>query len=68
MSTSKVISVGGFQDVEVRDLTSGRWSKFFEAIPADSPLVESLKPIKYRIRNFRGENVKASNKLRYTQR
>lgn len=64
-SSTKVFSVGPFDSVETNDLKSGSWTRFFEPIPANSPKMDALKPIGFRVQDFRGRNVKVSNRLQY---
>lgn len=46
-------------------MKSGEWTNFFTAIPANSSLIQSVKPIGFRVQDFKGQNVKVSNRLQY---
>lgn len=62
-----MFSVGPFNSIELNDLKSGNWTNFFEAIPANSSLIQSIKPIGFRVQDFKGQNVKVTNRLQYEQ-
>lgn len=66
-SSVKVFSVGPFSQVAVADLKAGNWTGFFTEIPSDSSLIQALKPIAFRLQDFRGQLVKVSNRLQYEQ-
>lgn len=66
-SSVKVFSVGPFNSVEISDLKSGNWTSFFSAIPANSSLIQSIKPVGFRVQDFKGQNVKVTNRLQYEQ-
>lgn len=66
-SSIKVFSVGPFSSVEVNDLRTGVWQNFFVAIPSNASSIQALKPIGFRVQDFRGQNVKVSNRLQYEQ-
>lgn len=36
-------------------------------MPANAPKLDALKPIGFRIQDFKGQNVKVSNRLQYDQ-
>ncbi len=66
-SSIKVFSSGPFSQVEANDLRLGNWTKFFIALPSNAPTIQALKPIGFRVQDFRGQNVKVSNRLQYEQ-
>lgn len=61
----KVTTIGGFEEFEVDDFKSGKWITFYDLIEATSPVFNKIKPIRYTLRDFRGQNTRVTNKLRY---
>lgn len=66
-SSVKVFSVGPFNNIEISDLKSGTWTNFFTEIPASSYLIQSMRPVGFRVQDFKGQNVKVANRLQYEQ-
>lgn len=59
----KVFSVGPFSQVAVADLKTESWTDFFTEIPSNPSPIQALKPIAFRLEDFRGQPVKVSHWL-----
>lgn len=66
-ASTKVFARGPFGKLEVADLRAGKWTDFFEAIPADYPALQAMEPIGFKLRDWKGRPVKVSNFLQYNK-
>lgn len=64
-STTKVFSVGPFSGAELSDLKAGTWTNFFDKLPANADSVQSLTPIGFKLRDFKGRPALVTNFLQY---
>jgi hypothetical protein len=64
-ASKKVFSIGPFSEVDLNQLTSGSWQNFFSQVPSDNAMVQALKPIGFRLKDWMLRPVKVSNLLQY---